>query len=135
MTQRLLIVDDEAIVRSAFERYLSASDYVTASVESAESALARIADFRPDVVLTDIRMPGMDGLELTEILRQREPDIDVIVVTGAEDMQLAIRAIRAGAYDYLVKPVDFDHLGTVVARCVRDRAAERRARRTAPAPA
>ncbi|HEX7127011.1 MAG TPA: sigma-54 dependent transcriptional regulator [Thermodesulfobacteriota bacterium] len=135
MTQRLLIVDDEAIVRSAFERYLSASDYVTASVESAESALARIADFRPDVVLTDIRMAGMDGLELTEILRERDPDIDVIVVTGAEDMQLAIRAIRAGAYDYLVKPVDFDHLGTVVARCVRDRAAERRARRAAPVPA
>jgi DNA-binding NtrC family response regulator len=83
----------------------------------------------PALVITDVRMPGMSGLELLERLKSARPEIDVVVITAHEDMRTAIAAMKAGAYDYLVKPLDLDHIDLIVGRCLRDRAARARASR------
>jgi DNA-binding NtrC family response regulator len=81
---------------------------------------------RPEIVITDVQMGEMSGLELLRRLRSLRPDIDVIVITGHEDMESAISAMREGAYDYLVKPLELEQLDAVLERCFRDRALRRR---------
>ena len=126
MSHKILVVDDEPTVRYTFDRYLTRAGHDVLAVETAEEALNRIASFEPDLVITDVRMPGMSGLELLEKLRSTLPEVDVLVMTGFEDMQSAISAIKAGAYDYLVKPLEFDQIEAVVSRCFQDRAVRRR---------
>ena len=120
------MVDDEPTVRYTFDRYLTRAGHQVLAVETAEDALNRIAAFEPELVITDVRMPGMSGLQLLEKLRSSLPEVDVLVMTGFEDMQSAISAIKAGAYDYLVKPLEFDQIEAVVSRCFHDRAVRRR---------
>ena len=126
MSHRIMVVDDEPTVRYTFDRYLTRAGHEVLAVETAEEALNRIAAFEPELVITDVRMPGMSGLQLLEKLRSSLPDVDVLVMTGFEDMQSAISAIKAGAYDYLVKPLEFDQIEAVVSRCFQDRAQRRR---------
>jgi len=126
MSHRIMVVDDEPTVRYTFDRYLTRAGHEVLAVETAEEALNRIAAFEPELVITDVRMPGMSGLQLLEKLRASLPEVDVLVMTGFEDMQSAISAIKAGAYDYLVKPLEFDQIEAVVTRCFHDRAVRRR---------
>ena len=126
MSHRIMVVDDEPTVRYTFDRYLTRAGHQVLAVETAEDALNRIAAFEPELVITDVRMPGMSGLQLLEKLRASLPEVDVLVMTGFEDMQSAISAIKAGAYDYLVKPLEFDQIDAVVTRCFNDRAVRRR---------
>ncbi|HUF51734.1 MAG TPA: sigma-54 dependent transcriptional regulator [Longimicrobiales bacterium] len=131
MSRRVMIVDDDASICATFEYQLQRAGYEVASAISAEQALARVAEIDPALVITDVQMPGMSGLELLEHLREHTPDIDVLVITAHEDMQSAMRAMKAGAYDYLVKPLDLDQIELVVARCFRDRTMRRRMRHLA----
>ena len=126
MPHRIMVVDDEPTVRYTFDRYLTRAGHQVLTVETAEDALNRIAAFEPELVITDVRMPGMSGLDLLEKLQASLPDVDVLVMTGFEDMHSAISAIKAGAYDYLVKPLEFDQIEAVVARCFQDRSVRRR---------
>ena len=88
---------------------------------SAEEALSRFSDLRPDVVLTDIRMPGMDGVELLSLLKVKAPDVDVLVMTAYEDMPTVARVMREGAFDFLVKPPRKAELLAALERVFRDR--------------
>jgi DNA-binding NtrC family response regulator len=126
MNRRLLVVDDDAAVREALLVHLNRSRYEVSAVTSAEEALGAIGELDPALVITDVRMPGMDGITLVERLREHVPDVNVIVITAFEDMTTAIGAIRAGAYDYLVKPLDLDEIELVLERALRDRARTRR---------
>lgn len=130
MSQKIQIVEDDDFHRQTLERCLSGPGVEIMAVESAERALANVARFGPDLVITDIRMGGMSGLDLLYRLRTSEPGIDIVLVTAFEEMQSAIDAIKAGAYDYLVKPLDLDQLESVVLRCFNDRAARRSFART-----
>ncbi len=129
MTHRILIVEDDDFHRQTLERCLSGPRVEILAVESAERALANVARFSPDLVITDIRLDGLSGFDLLHRLRTAAPEIDVVMITAFEDMQSAIDAIKAGAYDYLVKPLDLDQLELVVERCFQDRRAGMRARR------
>jgi two-component system response regulator HydG len=126
MSRRILVVDDDPQLRVAFEFHLTRSGYEVATAASAEEALGKVHEVDPDVVITDVQMEEMSGLELLQRLGASRPDVDVIVITGYEDMRTTIGAIRDGAYDYLVKPLDLDQLDMVLQRCFRDRAARRR---------
>jgi DNA-binding NtrC family response regulator len=121
MTQRIMIVDDQASIRDTFEHHLTRSGYTVSTAATAEEALQGMAGFDPALVITDVRMPGMDGLELLGHLRSKAPEIDVIVITAHEDMRSAMEAMKAGARDYLVKPLDLDQLDLLVERCFKDR--------------
>src|SRR6476620_6487131 len=131
MTQRILVVDDDRSIRESFERQLRLLGYTPAVAESAEAAMGLLQSFDPAIVITDGRMPNASGLELLSWLRERAPEIDVIVITAHQDMESALSAMKGGAYDYLAKPLDLDQIELVLARCVRDRAWRRRARRLA----
>ncbi len=111
----LIVDDDERIRRSLFD----ALDGPTASVTtapSAEAALQVIAEVNPDVALVDVRMPGMDGLELLRLLRERSPDIAVVIMSAYEDLPTVATAMRDGAVDFLVKPLDLHVVREVIGR-------------------
>jgi DNA-binding NtrC family response regulator len=124
--QRVLVVDDDPSIRETFEEHLALSGYDVRCAGSAEEALELCAEFEPGLVITDIRMPGMSGLDLLDRLRGSDEDTDFLVVTAFEDMETAVAAMKAGAYDYLVKPLDLDQVDLVVQRCFRDRSLRRR---------
>ncbi|MBI5607565.1 MAG: sigma-54-dependent Fis family transcriptional regulator [Deltaproteobacteria bacterium] len=107
---RILLVDDERISRVTTGRQLGQVGYQVQTAESAEQALELFAQQPCDVIITDLRMPGMDGLELLARLRRERPDTDVIVMTAFGSVETAVRAMREGAADYLTKPFRFAEL-------------------------
>ncbi len=113
---RILVVDDEVNARTALAELLTEEGYVVESAADAFKALGKVAEFAPDLVLTDLKMPGMDGLQLLARLHEGDPDLPVIVMTAFGEVESAVRAMRSGARDYLAKPVNVGELSVVVAR-------------------
>jgi len=113
---RILIVDDEVNARTALLELLRDEGYVVEAAADAFKALGKVADFGPDLVLTDLKMPGMDGLALLAKLRENDADLPVIVMTAFGEVETAVKAMRSGARDYLAKPVNVGELSVVVAR-------------------
>jgi two-component system response regulator HydG len=118
---RVLLVDDEASTRTALSRLLERTGYDVDAVPDGGAALERLGEVPPDLVVTDLDMPVMNGLELLAALRERARDLPVIVVTGAADVRSAVSAMRAGAVDYLTKPVDADELALAIGRAIEAR--------------
>jgi two-component system response regulator HydG len=119
---RILVVDDEASARSGLEKLLKQEGYAVDVAEDGANALALFAETPADVVVTDLKMPRMDGLELLQKLRALDVDVPVLVCTAFGDVSTAVSAMRAGAEDYLTKPVDFDALTVAVERALERRA-------------
>ena len=117
---RILIVDDEANARAALSEILHEEGYTTEVAADGFKALGKLEDFRPDVVLTDLKMPGLSGIGLMEKARDKLPDATFVVMTAFGTIPSAIEAVQKGAYHYLTKPLDFQELALVV-----DRAFER----------
>src|SRR5688500_699832 len=115
---RILVVDDEASARSGLEKLLRQEGYEVESADGGAAALALRDERTFDVVVTDLKMPGMDGVELMKKLKDLDRDLPVIVVTAFSDVSSAVNAMRAGAEDYLTKPVDFDALLLAVDRAI-----------------
>ncbi|MFN5746333.1 MAG: nitrogen regulation protein NR(I) [Methylococcaceae bacterium] len=116
------IVDDDRSIRWVLEKALQKADIQTRSFSSADSLLEALSDTRPDAILTDIRMPGMDGLALLQRLQSRCPDLPVIVMTAHSDLESAVSAFHGGAFEYLPKPFDIDEAVDRVQRaCVQAR--------------
>ena len=118
---RVLVVDDEPTILSALHRLLTEEGYEVVDADDGDSALAEIVERTPDVVVTDLTMPRMDGMELLRRLHESHPHLPVIVTTGAADLSLAVTAMRAGAVDYLAKPVDFEALSIAIERALERR--------------
>ncbi len=131
MTRNVLLVDDDAAIRDTLVHHLGRGGYTVTAADSAEPALSMLAEVDPDVVITDVRMPGMNGLELVALIKERVPDLNVVVITAYEDMETAVGAMRAGAFDYLVKPLDLDQIELVMNRAIRDRQLRQRLDRIA----
>ena len=104
-TEVVHIVDDDAAMRESLEFLLSADGLAARTYESADALLARLGELEPGCILTDVRMPGMNGLELVAKLRQHGDSHPVIVLTGHADVPLAVEAMKAGVLDFLEKPV------------------------------
>jgi len=126
MTARIMVVDDDRSIRETLESHFRDGGYVVSVAASAEEALSRVATADPSLVITDVRMSGIDGLTLLAKLREARPETDVIVITAFEDMRTAIEAMKAGALDYLVKPLDLDQIDLAVERCLHDQRSRRR---------
>ena len=134
MPRRLLIVDDDPTVRTSLAEALT--DNGTTEVRVAEEphrALAMLDVATPDIVLSDIRMPDMDGIAFLKLLRQRAPDVDVILMTAYDDMPTVVSAMREGAVEFLVKPLDLHQVRRVLDAVFEDRRSRSRAPRAQPA--
>ena len=114
----ILIVDDEFSVRDSLFHWFKKDGFRVGQAESATAALHEFEREPWDVVLLDIKMPGMDGLELQRRLRQVAPDAVVIMVTAHGSIETAIEALKTGAFDYLTNPVDPDELSRVVRKAL-----------------
>jgi DNA-binding NtrC family response regulator len=134
MRGRVLIVDDDCCVRESLRDALAADGLDVGCVENAAAALAVLGGRHPDVLLADVRMPGMDGLELLDLLHERAPDIDVMLMTAFDDMATVVTAMRQGATDFLVKPLDVADLRRALGRVLEDRRARRNAAGQLPTP-
>jgi two-component system C4-dicarboxylate transport response regulator DctD len=106
----VLIVDDEEMVRTALEQWLGLSNFVTHTAQSAAQALSMLDGIHPHVILTDMRMPGLSGLDLLQAVKERTLATEVILITGHGDVPMAVEAMRAGAFDFLQKPYVPDQL-------------------------
>ena len=115
MTARILIVDDEPNVRLVFRTTLDSSGYATATADDGQAALEELERAGADLVLLDLRMPGMDGMETLRRLREAGNDVPVIIVTAHGSVPDAVRAMKLGAIDFLAKPLSPDVLRRVVA--------------------
>jgi DNA-binding NtrC family response regulator len=110
----LLIVDDEQVVRDSLVQWFTEEGYRVEAAATAAEALARLASGDVDLIIADIRMPGMDGLELLEKIQSEQLDTAVIIMTGYASVESAVRALKHGAFDYITKPFDPDDLSVVV---------------------
>ncbi len=124
---RILIVDDEANARTALANLLAEDGYATETAADGFKALPKLDEQHPDVLLTDLRMPGMDGLQLIQRARERDPDIEVIVMTAHGAVDTAVAAMQLGAASYLTKPIDISELTIVIQRAVERRRLRREA--------
>jgi DNA-binding NtrC family response regulator len=118
MHGRVLIVDDDQTMCKTIEVALRPRKFKTSWCISAEEALLALRDETFDVVLTDLRMPGISGIELCERIAANRPDLPVVVMTAFGSMETAVAAIRAGAYDFVTKPVEIDMLALTLERAV-----------------
>ena len=112
----VLVADDDATARSALVEMLRDEGYTVRSAADGFKALGQVDDWTPDVVLTDVQMPGLDGIELMRRLRERFEGIGVVVMTAHGSVEKAVAAMREGADDYLIKPLDFEELLMVLRR-------------------
>jgi two-component system, cell cycle response regulator len=117
---QVLIVDDDAAIRESMNEFVDMSGYQSVTAVSAEEALSKLAETSVDVVITDIMLPGMDGLELTDRIK-KEYDIDVIVMTGYSGDYSYEEAISKGASDFVFKPVRFEELLLRLRRVLKER--------------
>ena len=113
---KILIVDDEEDVRDMLHLSLSTMGYDVLDAEDGMKALQIFRDAHPQIVLTDIKMPSMDGIELLKELKREDPDAEVIMITGHGDMGLAIKSIKHEATDFVPKPVNLEVLKIALRR-------------------
>ncbi len=125
--ESVLVVDDDAAFRQVMAMELERSGFAVAAAGSGEEAVRCAARLEPAVVLLDLRLPDMDGLEVLRALRERSPGSEVIMLTGHGSIDTAIEAIRAGAFDYVGKPCPLDELEVRIQRALERRSLERRA--------
>ena len=117
---RILIVDDESNARNALAEILREEGYACETAADGFKGLGRFAEFEPDLVLTDLKMPGMDGVELLGKVRERLPGLPVVVMTAFGAVDTAVLAMRSGASDYLTKPINTDELLIVIERALNE---------------
>ncbi|MBW9265239.1 MAG: nitrogen regulation protein NR(I) [Candidatus Thiodiazotropha sp. (ex. Lucinisca nassula)] len=121
---RVWVIDDDRSIRWVLQKTLEKADMDVTCFESADRVLNYLDKEQPDVVVSDIRMPGMDGLELLELLHTRYPDMPVIIMTAHSDLESAVSAYHGGAFEYLPKPFDVDEAVQQIRRACRQQISE-----------
>ncbi|HSW47395.1 MAG TPA: sigma-54 dependent transcriptional regulator [Phycisphaerae bacterium] len=116
--KRILIVDDDKIITESLVEFLHLEEYEAMGVAGFNDAMAAVQRRRPNVILCDINMPDADGFELLRVVKQRYPDIVVIMITGYGTIESAVEAIKMGAYDYLTKPVIDEEIRLTIERAL-----------------
>jgi PAS domain S-box-containing protein len=116
MDRRILLVDDESDIREVLGLYLQDLDFEVLTAENGTKALALFEKHHPPLVLTDIKMPGIDGVELLRRIKQESPDTEVILITGHGDMELAVKSLKNEAADFITKPINDDILEAALNR-------------------
>ena len=128
---RVWVVDDDSSIRWVLERALSQAGIENESFADGDQLLKRITSEQPDVIISDIRMPGTDGLQMLSLLSEQYPELPVIITTAHSDLDSAVASYQRGAFEYLPKPFDIDEVVAITERAL----AQSRDRRGDLAPA
>ncbi len=115
---KILIVDDELIMRESLAGWLERDGHEVSAAASGEEAMEVLKDSRFDILLVDIKMEGMSGLDVLKQVKESDPDVDVVMITAYGSIPTAIEAMKKGAYDYLLKPFDPDALGVLIEKII-----------------
>jgi DNA-binding NtrC family response regulator len=115
---RILVVDDEEIVRESLSGWLAKDGYTLHTASDGPSAIERLKAERWSILLVDLKMPGMDGLQVLDRAKQIQPDVAVVIMTAYATVETAVEAMKIGAYDYLVKPFDPEELSLMMVKIV-----------------
>lgn len=118
MPARIVIIDDDDSLRRVLEYSLQEAGYTVAAAASGEEGLALCSEQPPDLLISDLQMPGMDGMQLLQSVKRLHPETPVIMLTAFGTVELAVAAMKAGAYDYLTKPFNRDELQLTVAKAL-----------------
>ncbi|HKK16493.1 MAG TPA: response regulator, partial [Gammaproteobacteria bacterium] len=121
MKNNVWIVDDDKSIRWVLEKALSRADVNISSFSDPRQVLERIQYETPDVLISDIRMPGLDGISLLEKIKEHSPEVPVIIMTAYSDLDRAVSAFREGAFEYLSKPFDVDEVVSLVKRAIHEK--------------
>lgn len=122
MAEKLLIVEDEQTLSDSLRRVLSREGYVVETAHDAETALNLLGEGAYDIMITDIILPGISGIELLKRIREMNSELNVIVMTAFASLETAVEALRAGAYDYIIKPVIHEEIRRLVRNALNERA-------------
>jgi DNA-binding response OmpR family regulator len=112
---RILVVDDEIAICNLLRQFLIAKGYEVYRALDGQTAIARVKELRPHIVLLDIMMPGMGGIETLKEIKKVDPKVGVIMLTAIADNELGLRTLELGASDYICKPLDLSYLESVLA--------------------
>jgi len=118
----ICVIDDQAMMRDSLQATLAAQDHKVFAYENAQDALTMIKQQSFDVILTDLRMPGLDGVALLRELRRLGIDVPVVLMTAHASVSTAVEAMKLGAFDYIEKPFNADEIEIVIERALRERA-------------
>lgn len=118
MKQKILIIDDDTSLRRVLEYNLQEADYDVTAAASGEEGLLLFTEESPDLVITDMKMPGMDGMQVLKAVKERSPETLVIMMTAFGTIDIAVEAMKTGAYDYITKPFNRDELRLTVAKAL-----------------
>ena len=118
VSERVLIVEDDAAARVGLEQLVKSWGFIAESAGDGEEALEKVTTFRPAIVISDLVMPRMDGLELLRALQQQGADATTLLLTAQGTVETAVEAMKAGAYDYLTKPIDIQRLKVLLDKIV-----------------
>ncbi|MBI2353884.1 MAG: sigma-54-dependent Fis family transcriptional regulator [Deltaproteobacteria bacterium] len=118
MKPKILVIDDDASLRRVLEYNLEEAGYEVFAASSGEEGLTLFAEESPALVITDMKMPGMDGLQVLRTIKERAPETLVIIITAFGAVDIAVEAMKAGAYDYITKPFNRDELRLIVAKAL-----------------
>lgn len=114
MKIKILVVDDELLLRDVLYDYLNRQGYDVTLAQDAEKALELSDSYTPDIALLDIKLPRISGIELTQTLKKKFPDLPIIIMTGYPSLDTAINAMQNGANEYIVKPFRLDELNRTI---------------------
>ncbi len=110
----ILVVDDEKIVLEVFRKILEKKEYTVLTVNNGKTALEQVEEKRPNLVILDLKMVGMNGIEVLRQIKRIDRNIEVIIITGYGAMKTARIAMRLGAYDYITKPIDINYIKALI---------------------
>ena len=123
---KILLIDDEALIRDRMKKLLTLDDYEAFTAEDGKKGLEVFKKEKPDIVLLDIKMPGIDGIEVLKKIREQPEKTEIIMITGHGGVETAVEAIRAGAFGYIQKPVEYDELIIEIKRALEKQEMQRK---------
>ncbi|MCL5028492.1 MAG: sigma-54 dependent transcriptional regulator [Bacteroidetes bacterium] len=119
--EKILVIDDDQSIRKTLSGYLKKQNYEVLSAENGLKGIEIVKNELPDLVITDIRMPGADGFDVLKNVKDIDPHIHVIIITAFDDMQTTVKAMQQGAYDYIEKPLEIDSLKITIQRALKNK--------------
>jgi len=114
MIKKIMVVDDEPAVCNTLRKFLTTKGYEVITVLSGQEAIEKVREEKPNIILLDIRMPGMDGVETLKRIRDIDKEAGIVMITAVKEDEIGRKCLGLGAYDYITKPIGLDYLETVL---------------------